>query len=134
MNGPQQASAQVTSIGQIAVTVQDLARAIRFYRDVLGLKYLFESGGMAFFECGGTRLMLTCAEKPDSTYGSIIYYRTPNIDAAAASMRSRNVQFEAPPRMIAKMPDHELWMAFLRDSEGNLLALMSEVRWSASFA
>ena len=121
-------SAQVASIGQIAVTVQDLARAVRFYRDILGLRYLFESGGMAFFDCGGIRLMLSRSDKPDSTYGSIIYYKTSDIEAAAAAMRTHGAQFEAPPRMIAKMPDHELWMAFLRDSEGNLLALMSEVK------
>ncbi len=121
-------SANVTSIGQIAVTVQDLARAIRFYRDTLGLKYLFEASNMAFFDCDGTRLMLSTTEKPDSTYGSIIYYKTDNIEAAAEAMRAQGVQFESPPHMIAKMPDHDLWMAFLRDTEGNLLALMSEVR------
>ena len=119
---------QVTSIGQIAVTVQDLPRAVEFYRDVLGLRYLFEAGGMAFLDCGGIRLLLSPSDKADSTYGSIIYYKTENIGAACAAIQARGVRFEAPPRMIAKMPDHELWMAFLRDSEGNLLALMSEVR------
>ena len=121
-------STQVTSIGQIAITVQDMPRAVAFYRDVLGLKYLFEATGMAFFDCSGVRLMLSISEKPDSTYGSIIYYKTEDIEGAASDMRERGVQFEAPPRMIAKMPDHDLWMAFLRDTEGNLLALMSEVR------
>jgi predicted enzyme related to lactoylglutathione lyase len=121
-------SAKVTSIGQIAISVQDMPRAVAFYRDILGLKYLFEATGMAFFDCNGVRLMLSMSEKPDSTYGSIIYYKTGDIEAAATVMREQGVQFEAPPRMIAKMPDHDLWMAFLRDSEGNLLALMSEVR------
>jgi predicted enzyme related to lactoylglutathione lyase len=121
-------SAQVTSIGQIAITVQEMSRAVAFYRDTLGLKYLFEATGMAFFDCNGVRLMLSMSEKPDSTYGSILYYKTDDIEAAAAGMRDQGVQFEAPPRMIAKMPDHDLWMAFLRDTEGNLLALMSEVR------
>jgi predicted enzyme related to lactoylglutathione lyase len=120
-------SANVTSIGQIAITVQDMARAVTFYRDVLGLRYLFEATGMAFFDCNGVRLMLSMADKPDSTYGSIIYYKTDDIETAAAGMREKGVQFEAQPRMIAKMPDHDLWMAFLRDTEGNLLALMSEV-------
>lgn len=119
---------RITSIGQIAVTVQDLARAVGFYRDVMGLKYLFETGGMAFFDCGGTRLMLSVSEKADSTYGSIIYYKTEDIEGMAGAMRDKGVTFEAPPRMIARMPDHELWMAFLRDTEHNLLALMSEVR------
>jgi methylmalonyl-CoA/ethylmalonyl-CoA epimerase len=121
-------SANVTSIGQIALTVQNVSRAVAFYRDVLGLQYLFEATGMAFFDCNGVRLMLSMSDKPDSTYGSIIYYKTGDIEAAAAGMREQGVQFEAPPRMIAKMPDHDLWMAFLRDTEGNLLALMSEVR------
>ncbi len=125
-------SAQITAIGQIAVTVQDLKRAIRFYRDILGLKSLFETGGMAFFDCGGTRLMLSASDKADSTYGSIIYYKSDDIEGTAASMRKEGVKFEAEPRMIAKMPDHDLWMAFLRDSEGNLLALMSEVRAQAA--
>jgi methylmalonyl-CoA/ethylmalonyl-CoA epimerase len=120
--------AKITSRGQIAVTVQDVPRAVAFYRDALGLQYLFEASGMAFFECGGTRLMLSTTEKPDSTYGSIIYYRTGDIGAAAEALRAKGVQFESPPHLIAKMPDHDLWMAFLRDTEGNLLALMSEVR------
>lgn len=121
-------SAQITSIGQIAVTVQDVARAVAFYRDVVGLRYLFEAGGMAFFDCGGTRLMFTRPETPGATHSSIIYYKTDDIQAAAAGMQAQGAQFEAPPHMIAKMPDHDLWMAFLRDSEGNLLALMSEVK------
>jgi methylmalonyl-CoA/ethylmalonyl-CoA epimerase len=83
---------------------------------------------MAFFNCGGTRIMLTPAESRESTYNSILYYKTDDIQSACGSLKARGVQFEADPRMIARMPDHELWMAFLRDSEGNLLALMSEVR------
>lgn len=125
-------SAQITAIGQIAVTVQNLKRAVAFYRDILGLKFLFETGGMAFFDCGGVRLMLSTSDKADSTYGSIIYYKTADIEALAAIMLKEGVKFEAEPRMIAKMPDHDLWMAFLRDSEGNLLALMSEVRTLAA--
>ena len=119
---------QIGSIGQVAVTVQDLARAVAFYRDVLGLKPLFETGGMAFFDCGGTRVMLTLPETSGSTYSSIVYYKTDDIQGAAAAMQARGAKFEGPPHMIAKMPDHELWMAFLGDGEGNLLALMSEVK------
>jgi methylmalonyl-CoA/ethylmalonyl-CoA epimerase len=122
----------VTSIGQIAITVRQLARAVEFYRDTLGLPFLFQSGHMAFFDCGGVRLMLSYSENVESTYNSIIYYRTGNIREASAQLASKGVQFEAEPRMIAKMPDHDLWMAFFRDSEGNLLALMSEVRTPAS--
>ncbi len=118
----------LSSIGQIAITVRNLARAVDFYRDVLGLTFLFEAGQMAFFDCGGTRLMLSPSEQVDSTYSSILYYRTEDIQAAAEQLSNSQVEFEAPPRLIAKMPDHELWMAFFRDSEGNLLGLMSEVR------
>lgn len=118
----------LTSIGQIAITVRDLARAVGFYRDVLGLQLISESGPMAFFDCGGTRLMLSTSAGADSTFSSILYYRTEDIRASAEALRARNVEFEAQPRPIAKTPDHEVWMAFFRDSEGNLLGLMSEVR------
>ena len=118
----------IFAIGQVAITVKQLDRAVAFYRDVLGLPFLFESGSMAFFDCGGTRLMLGPAEHSDSTWSSIIYYRTEDIQNSAELFGARGVQFESPPRMIARMPDHQLWMAFFRDSEGNLLGLMSEVR------
>ena len=118
----------LTSIGQIAITVRDLGRAVEFYRDILGLTFLFEAGQMAFFDCGGTRVMLSPSQQVDSTYSSILYYQTEDIHAAAEQLQGSGVAFEAPPRLIARIPDHELWMAFFRDSEGNLLALMSEVR------
>ena len=127
--GPQASSeGPLSAIGQVAITVRQLARAIEFYKSALGLKFLFEAGSTAFFECGGTRLMLSFSDQVDSTYSSIVYYQTANIEATTRLFRERGVEFEAPPRMIAKMPDHELWMAFFRDSEGNLVGLMSEVR------
>jgi methylmalonyl-CoA/ethylmalonyl-CoA epimerase len=109
--------AMVSAIGQIALTVTNLPRALQFYRDTLGLKFLFEASNMAFFDCGGVRLMLTKSEQPESTYSSIVYYRTDDIQKASEQLRSRDVLFESPARMIAKMPDHELWMAFFRDTE-----------------
>ena len=118
----------ICSIGQIAITVKQLPRAIAFYRDKLGLSYLFETGHMAFFDCGGIRLMLSPSEPANSTYTSIIYYKTTNIKGTTELLKTRGVEFETMPRMIAKMPDHELWMAFFRDSENNLVGLMSEVR------
>jgi methylmalonyl-CoA/ethylmalonyl-CoA epimerase len=118
----------ISAIGQVAITVKNLPRATAFYRDALGLNFLYEAGNMAFFDCGGTRLMLGAAEHHESTYSSIIYYRTDDIRQAAEQLRSRDVVFESAPRMIARMPDHELWMAFFRDSEGNLAGLMSEMR------
>ena len=126
--GPKAALPGITNIGQIALTVKELPRAVAFYRDVLGLEYLFEASNLAFLNCGGTRIMLSEAESRESTYDSILYYKTADIHAACAALKDRGVLFESEPRMIARMPDHELWMAFLRDSEGNLLALMSEVR------
>jgi methylmalonyl-CoA/ethylmalonyl-CoA epimerase len=126
--GPKLALPGITNVGQIALTVKELPRAVAFYRDVLGLNYLFEASNLAFFGCGETRIMLTTAESRESTYNSIIYYKTGDIHSACVVLKDRGVAFESEPRMIARMPDHELWMAFLRDSEGNLLALMSELR------
>src|SRR5450432_3592612 len=118
-------NAVVTSLGQVALSVTNLPRAVAFYRDVLKLDFLFEAANMAFFNCGGVRLMLSISDTPESTYSSILYYRTADIQAASKRLLARGVAFESPARMIARMPDHDLWMAFLRDTEGNLLALMS---------
>jgi methylmalonyl-CoA/ethylmalonyl-CoA epimerase len=118
----------LSRIGQIAVNVHDVKRAIVFYRDTLGMKLLFEMPNAAFFDCGGMRLMLSLPEQPEfDRSASIIYYKVPNIRATFETLSSRGVRFEGEPHFIARMPDHDLWMAFFRDSEGNLLALMSEV-------
>ena len=119
----------LSSIGQIAVVAHDLKKTTAFYRDILGMKLLFEVPRMAFFDCGGIRLMLGEPEKPEFDHpASIIYYTVNDIHAMHAVLASRGVQFEAPPHLVAKMPDHELWMAFFRDNENNFLALMSELR------
>jgi methylmalonyl-CoA/ethylmalonyl-CoA epimerase len=118
----------LATIGQIALTVTDVARAIEFYRDVLGMKLLFEVPNMGFFDCDGVRLMISGSEKPDEHYGSVIYFKVPDIQQAYATLYERGVPFEGNPHLLARMPDHELWMAFLRDPDRNLLALMSEVR------
>jgi methylmalonyl-CoA/ethylmalonyl-CoA epimerase len=122
--------AVLESIGQIAINVKDTARARAFYRDVLGLKHLFDAGpNLAFFQCGNVRLMLSPPSKPEhDNPGSTIYYRVADLDATHAAMVARGAAFERDPHIVATMPDHELWMAFLRDSEGNLLALMEERR------
>ena len=114
-------------IGQIAVTVTDLERAVAFYRDSLGMRLLFQVPNMAFFDCGGVRLMLGLPEKPGQTLSSVIYYKVDEIQQACEVLSSRGVEFEAKPHLIAKMPDHDLWMAFLRDPDRNLLSLMCEV-------
>ncbi len=117
-------------VGQIAIVVHDVARAVRFYRDTLGLALLFEAPpALAFFDCGGQRLMLTLPEGPAEGHGtSILYYVVEDIEAATAALTARGIQFLNPPGVVARMPDHDLWMAACRDSEGNLLELMSEVR------
>lgn len=116
-------------IGQIAITVHDLDRAVEFYREVLGMNFLFKVPNMAFFDCGGIRLMLGIPSSPEFNHpASIIYYKVEDLHAAYAQLALRGVEFSAAPQLIAKLPDHELWMAFCKDVDGNTLALMSEVR------
>ena len=119
----------LTSIGQIAVPVTDVDRAVAFYRDVLGMRLLFEAPpGLAFFDCGGVRLMLDGAARAQAGHSSVIYYKVANLQASFTTLTARGAAFEAPPHLVAKLPDHELWMAFLRDPDRNLLALMEEKR------
>lgn len=120
----------LVQIGQIAVPVSDIDRAIAFYRDTLGIRFLFQAPpGLGFFDCAGVRLMLDAPAKAQSeNYSSVIYYRVPDLKAAFEALSARGVRFEEKPHLIAKLPDHELWMAFFRDPDQNLLALMSEVR------
>ncbi len=117
-------------IGQIAVPVSDVDRAIAFYRDILGMRFLFKAPpGLGFFDCSGVRLLLDePVKKQNKNYSSIIYYKVPDLPASYSTLSARGVLFEQPPELVAKMSDHELWMAFFRDPDGNLLALMSEVR------
>jgi methylmalonyl-CoA/ethylmalonyl-CoA epimerase len=119
---------EITQIGQIAINVRDLERAVAFYRDTLGMRFLFQApGGLAFFDCGGIRLMLGVAEKPEFAHpGSIIYYKIDDIIAAYDALKAHGVSFIDEPHLIAKMPNHELWMVFFRDTEENVLALMEE--------
>jgi len=119
----------ISRIGQIAVNVHDLERATTFYRDTLGLPLLFSASGMAFFDCGGVRLMLSRPEKPEFDHpGSILYFSVPDIQAAHQKMSAHGAKFEDEPHIVARMPDHDLWMTFFHDTEQNPLALMSEVR------
>ena len=119
----------ITRLGQIAINAKDVERAAAFYQDVLGLKLLFKAPpGLAFFDCGGVRLMLDRAEKPEFDHpSSVLYFAVPDIHTAFGKLKESGVHFEDEPHMIAKMPAHDLWMTFFRDSEGNLLALMSEL-------
>jgi len=119
----------ITSLGQIAINAKDVERAAAFYQDKLGLKLLFKAPpGLAFFECGGVRLMLNRAEKPELDHpSSILYFAVPDIQGAYSRLKDSGVRMEGEPHLIARMPAHDLWMGHFYDSEGNLLALMSEV-------
>ena len=116
-------------IGQIAMTVRDLDAAVAFYRDALGLPLLFTAPpGLAFFDCAGVRLMLARPEEGTAASGnSTLYFTVPDIHAAHAAMTARGVGFVDAPHLIARLPDREVWMVFLKDPEENLLGLMSEV-------
>lgn len=116
-------------IGQIAIPVQDLSRAVGFYRDVLQLPFLFQTPNLAFLMCGEVRLMLSLPEGGEADHhSSFIYFLVDDLPGAFQTFTSRGVAFIDQPHLVARMPGHELWMAFFRDSEGNTLALMSEVR------
>ncbi len=120
----------LNQIGQIAVPVSDLDRAVAFYRDKLGMRFLFQAPpGLGFFDCGGVRLMLDVpAKEQQGQAASIIYYKVDDLPSAYETLQARGVVFEQEPEFVAHMPDHELWMAFLKDPDGNLLGLMWEKR------
>jgi methylmalonyl-CoA/ethylmalonyl-CoA epimerase len=125
--------ASLGPIGQIALPVRDPERATAFYRDTLRLPFLFAVPPLAFFDCGGVRLMLSVPETPElAPPGSVIYFRVPDIAAAHADLSARGVAFRDAPHLIARLSDHELWMAFFDDTEGNLLALMGELPFDRS--
>jgi len=117
----------LSTLGQIGITVTDLDRATTFYRDTLRIQFLFQVPNLAFFDCGGVRLMLSLAEKSGEQFSSILYFKVPDIQAAYQAIRGRGAVFEGEPHLVAPMPTYDLWMAFFRDPDRNLLALMSEV-------
>jgi methylmalonyl-CoA/ethylmalonyl-CoA epimerase len=121
-------SVQLNDIGQIALTVRDLGRAKDFYQNTLGMRFLFDAGTMAFFQCGGIRLMIGLSEEAVSVGGTILYFKVSDIQKVHATLIEEGVVFLQPPHLVARMPDHELWIAFLKDPEGNTLGLLSEVR------
>jgi predicted enzyme related to lactoylglutathione lyase len=122
----------IQNIGQISIIVKDVERATAFYRDVLGLRLLFTVPSMAFFDCGGVRLMLGTASSAEYDHpSSILYFRVSDINSGHQRLVAHGVEIIAPPRLIAPMPTHDLWMTAFRDSEGNIHQLMSEVPRSA---
>jgi len=121
-------SVQLNDIGQIASTVRDLVRAKDFYQNTLGMRFLFDAGTMAFFQCGAIRLMIGLSEEAIPIGGTILYFKVSDIQKVHGVLMEKGVAFVQPPHLVARMPDHELWVAFLKDPEGNTLGLMSEVR------
>lgn len=118
---------QLGPIGQISRTVDDIAAAEAWYRQVLRLPHLYTYGNLAFFDCGGVRLMLTAGES-ESRDHYVIYFRVPDIHAAHAELTARGAVFEDAPHMIHKHPDGtEEWMAFLKDNEGRFIGIMCQV-------
>lgn len=126
MHGP----TTVSEIGQIALTFRDVAAAKHFYVDVLGLQPLFDAGPrLSFVAAGSVRIMLSAPEGAgDQGKNSILYFKTPNIEETYQAVVARGAAAEQSPRPVAKLPDHELWLAFVRDPEANLIGLMEERR------
>lgn len=115
-------------IDQIAVPVEDLDRSMEFYRSKLGMKYLFRAGDLAFFDCAGIRLLLSRPEGDQiARHASTIYFKVQDIHQAHQTLTQRGVAFEDSPHLIADMGSYEIWMAFFRDSEHNLLAISSDI-------
>jgi predicted enzyme related to lactoylglutathione lyase len=114
-------------IGQIALSVHDMGRAVAFYRDVVGLKFLFQAPNVAFFDVAGVRLMLGQAEPKDlKPAGTILYFESADLDADFDALKQRGVQVEQEPHFVAKLGAKDLWMAAFRDLDGNVFELMSE--------
>ena len=125
--GAAPAAVHLDLISQIAITVDDLARAKNFYQNTLGMKFLFDAGSMTFFQCGKIRLMIATPEKPAPRGGTILYFKVHDIQTTYAALRQQGVVFLQPPRLVAPMPDHDLWMAFLADPDDNKIGLMCEM-------
>lgn len=132
---PIQADAPITfglgAIAQVALPVRDLSRAIAFYRDALGMRFLFETPALAFFDAAGVRLMLAAPEAQgagDDRRSSVLYFAVKDIEHAVKALRARGVHFVRDPHVAARLPQHDLWLAFFEDGEGNTLALSCEVR------
>jgi methylmalonyl-CoA/ethylmalonyl-CoA epimerase len=120
-------SVHLSEIGQIALTVENLEEARAFYRDTLGMQFLFDAGTMAFFQCGPVRLLIGTGERQTVTNGTILYFRVPDIQIASAALKAKGVVFMQEPHLVARMKSHDLWLAFVKDPAGNTLGLMTEM-------
>lgn len=121
---------KLSALGQIAVIVSDVEKALAFYRDALGLEFLFGAGPeLAFLNAGGIRLMLSTPQGAGSVgNNSILYFKVTDIEAVYVTIVERGAVSERKPQLVTKLPDHELWIGFLRDPDGNLVGLMEEKR------
>jgi methylmalonyl-CoA/ethylmalonyl-CoA epimerase len=118
---------QFDKIGQIALTVTDIARSKDFYQNTLGMKFLFDAGSMAFFQCGDIRFMIGASEDAAPRGGTLLYFKVPDIHQVHEVLKGKGVVFHQRPHLVARMPDHELWIAFLKDPDENILGVMSEI-------
>jgi catechol 2,3-dioxygenase-like lactoylglutathione lyase family enzyme len=131
-NGAAASGAEIRRLGQLGVAVADLEAMTAFYRDSVGLRFLFAAPGMSFFDLGGVRLMLSLPERgSEQRHGSILYLEVADIAAAHAALVARGVPFEGVPHVVHRYPGGELWLDFFTDPEGNLLSLMSDVKVAA---
>jgi predicted enzyme related to lactoylglutathione lyase len=123
-------SHKLSQIGQIAITVSDMDAALPFYRDVLGLTFLFTPApNLAFLLAGSVRIMLSASPSEGKAgHGSILYFKVADVAGAHRAIVARGAVNEREPVLTAKLPDHELWIAFVRDPDGNLIGLMEERR------
>lgn len=128
LSSSEKRTVMISRIGQVSLVIGDLDRAVAFYRDTLGIALAFQVPNMAFFVCGGLRIMMTRPEPGQPAGNSVLYFVTDGIEARHGELVAKGVRFESEPHLLAKMPDHDLWMAFFRDSEDNLMALMEEKR------
>jgi predicted enzyme related to lactoylglutathione lyase len=120
-------------IGQVAIVCKDVARGSAFYRDVLGLRHLFDAPpSLSFFDCGGVRLMLTTVERPEDDHpGSMLYFFVSDIEGVQRDLTAKGVQFLEQPHLIAKLSDRDVWLTAFNDSEGNPMGIMEERQRSA---
>lgn len=121
---------KVSDIGQIAITVSDVSQALVFYRDVLGLEFLFSPAPtLAFLRAGSVRIMLSTPQGAGAVgANSVLYFKVNQIENVFNAIVERGAQVERPPQLAAQMPDHALWIGFVRDPDGNLVGLMEEKR------
>jgi methylmalonyl-CoA/ethylmalonyl-CoA epimerase len=119
-------------IGQIAITVSDLAQSKDFYQNMLGMQFLFDAGPMSFFQCGKIRFAIGTSPNPPGPDGTILYFRVADIQQTHDLLAARGVEFIQKPHLVAKMPDHDLWLAFLRDPDGHTIGLMCDMPRAAA--